>query len=91
MVYIHIESNLFMCIFFFFMFILVLGGKYMTQKELLYFEDAIGHEGNIICIVEDIIEQLEDDNLISFMKNELEVHSSMKEKLIRLLEEKTHE
>ena len=24
----------------------------MTQKELLYFEDAIGHEGNIIKIIE---------------------------------------
>ena len=27
----------------------------MTQKELLYVEDAINHERNIICICKDII------------------------------------
>ena len=33
----------------------------MTQKELLYLEDAIGHEKNIISIVEDTKERLEDE------------------------------
>ena len=39
----------------------------MTQKELSYLEDAIGHEGNIIKICEETIKKLEDEELITFM------------------------
>lgn len=63
----------------------------MTQKELLYVEDAIGHEQNIISICEDTINNLEDDNLVSFMEKELKKHMSMKEKLINMLEDKANE
>ena len=63
----------------------------MTQKELLYFEDAIGHEANIISICEDTVSKIEDEELVSFMQNEIDIHKSMKEKLISLLEEKAHE
>ena len=59
----------------------------MTQKELSYFEDAIGHETNIIKIVSDMISKLDDDNLISFMNSELEKHKSLKEKLMTMLED----
>lgn len=60
----------------------------MTQKELLYFEDAIGHEGNMIKIIESQLQNMKDENLISFMNNELTKHTEIKEKLMNLLEEK---
>ncbi len=63
----------------------------MTQKELLYFEDAIGHESNMIKIIEAGIENLEDDNLKNFMNDELSKHNDMKQSLMNLLEEKTNE
>lgn len=63
----------------------------MTQKELLYLEDAIKHENNTIAIVDNIIENLEDESLIKFLEKESKKHSSMKEKLIKQLEEKSNE
>lgn len=58
----------------------------MTQKELLYIEDAIGHESNMIKICENTIDMLEDEELQSFLEKELKKHNSMKEKLISALE-----
>ena len=58
----------------------------MTQKELLYVEDAIGHETNIISIIDDIINNLEDEDLVSFMDDELNKHINIKEELTNLLE-----
>ncbi len=63
----------------------------MTQKELLYVEDAIGHETNTIDICSYVIETLTDDELISFMKKELKKHESIKDKLLSLLEECSNE
>ncbi len=63
----------------------------MTQKELSYVEDAIGHETNIITIVENITKNLQDEDLVSFMEEEIKTHISIKEKLISLLEEKSNE
>ncbi|MBO6145199.1 MAG: hypothetical protein J6O62_00175 [Bacilli bacterium] len=63
----------------------------MTQKELLYMEDAVGHESNIIQILEESINNLEDENLINFMKSELNIHKKIKEYLINKLEEKSNE
>ena len=63
----------------------------MTQKELSYVEDAIGHEGNIIKIINETLNNLQDENLISFMKNELNIHTTMKEKLMTKLEEEANE
>ena len=54
----------------------------MTQKELLYVEDAIGHETNIIKIIEKTIKNIQDENLISFLEEKLETHKSMKQELI---------
>ena len=39
----------------------------MTQKELLYFEDAIMHEDNTINIIDLSISNLEDEDLIFFV------------------------
>ncbi len=63
----------------------------MTQKELLYVEDAIGHEKNTIDICNYIIESLQDEELSTFMKKELKKHENVKEKLLNLLEECSNE
>ena len=58
----------------------------MTQKELLYVEDAVGHEDNIIKIINETMELLEDKKLKSFLKKELKNHENMKCKLMNMLE-----
>ena len=63
----------------------------MTQKELAYIEDAIGHESNIIKILEQTNERIEDERLKNFLQTELSEHTKMKEQLIRKLEEKSNE
>ena len=63
----------------------------MTQKELLYIEDAIGHECNIIAICEDIISKLENMDLVNFLETETKKHKSMKKKLMSMLEVKCDE
>lgn len=63
----------------------------MTQKELLYIEDAIEHESTIISVCEDMIDNLEDEGLVSFMEEQLEKHTNMKNDLITILEDKNNE
>ena len=63
----------------------------MTQKELLYVEDAIGHEQSIIKIIDDGLSNLEDDKLISFMEKETKKHSDTLKKLLDMLEDKVNE
>lgn len=63
----------------------------MTQKELLYFEDAVGHEGNIIKIIETGLQNLEDENLRAFMNSELTKHNEAKQRLMNVLEAKANE
>ena len=63
----------------------------MTQKELLYLEDAIGHEENIIAMCNETINLISDENLVSFLNQEVECHTQMKEKLMNMLEVKANE
>jgi len=63
----------------------------MTQKELLYVEDAIGHEKTIIENIQDYINCLQDENLIEFMRKELKTHEKMKKDLIKLLESEAND
>ena len=63
----------------------------MTQKELLYTEDAIGHENTIIKVCEDLLNNLEDEDLKEFISEEINIHSTMKDKLINLLEGESNE
>ena len=63
----------------------------MTQKELLYVEDAYMHEDNIIKICNNIIDNLNDSKLISFMKKEVKKHQNMKDNLLSLLEDMCNE
>ncbi len=62
----------------------------MTQKELLYFEDAIGHENTIIKIVNNAIESLSSTDLKEFMKSELTKHEELKQNLMNKLGEKNN-
>ncbi len=62
----------------------------MTQKELLYVEDAIEHESIIIKILEDTKNKLDDEKLISFIDTNINTHTTMKENLINKLEEKAN-
>lgn len=63
----------------------------MTQKELLYMEDAIGHETNLIDIANLTIDNLEDKSLKTFMKGQLKKHETLKQKLMKVLEDTTNE
>ena len=63
----------------------------MSQKELLYLEDAIGHEKSIIEICSNIENNLSDENLKEFINNSKTNHQSRKERLERFLEEKANE
>ena len=59
----------------------------MTEKELLYIEDAVNHESNIIQIVTDIINNLEDEHLKEYMEEKLNEHMAFKVELINALED----
>lgn len=63
----------------------------MTQKELLYLEDAVKHEENIIKICEETVNLLEDEKLVSFIKKEIKKHENMKCELMDTLEVKCNE
>lgn len=63
----------------------------MTQKELAYIEDAIGHEKNITSIIEENIKASETKNIIDFLNEELKIHKNTLEKLLNMLEVKAHE
>ena len=64
----------------------------MTQKELSYFEDAVGHEKSIINNEKKDTSnnKLSDEELINFMNNELEIHNNLKNNLMNKLEEKAN-
>ena len=59
----------------------------MTQKELLYLEDAYNHEKNII----DIYNNKEMEVVEDFMTKELKRHELMKNKIKKILEMKAND
>ena len=63
----------------------------MTEKELLYVEDAIGHERSIIDICEESINNLDNDEFISFMEQEKINHQNIANNLMELLRGKANE
>ena len=58
----------------------------MTQKELLYVEDAINHEKTITECINSIIDNLENEDLVDYMNSNLENHEKIHKKLMTLLE-----
>lgn len=63
----------------------------MTQKELLYMEDAVSHEKNLIDIYKYTIETLDDKTLVTFVKAQLKKHKTLKKKLMGVLEDAANE
>ncbi len=63
----------------------------MTQKELSYVEDAVGHEENIIKILNESVNSVDDEEIISFLEEKIEKHISLKDKLMDILEDKSNE
>lgn len=63
----------------------------MTQKELLYFEDAISHEQNLSSYIEFAIANIKDEKLVEFFEKELKNHEMLQSKLIAKLEESINE
>ena len=59
----------------------------VTEKELLYVEDAIGHEQNIISICNESLNFISDTTLVTFMESEIKKHESLLKKLLNKLEE----
>ncbi len=62
----------------------------MTQKELLYYEDAIEHEGIIIKQIDKAITSLTDEELINFMEEERNKHNELKNSLMNVLKEEAN-
>ncbi len=63
----------------------------MTQKELAYLEDAIGHEQAMIKICNNTINNLKTKELKEFMQEELINHEELYNDLIMYLEDKVNE
>lgn len=63
----------------------------MTEKELLYLEDAIGHEQNLDIIFTNFSNAVEDSDLISFIAKLAKKHQTLNEKLLKVMEEIAHE
>lgn len=59
----------------------------MTEKELLYMEDATSHVTNLAKIANLTIEALEGKDLKTFMKGEQKKFEALKQKLMHTLEE----
>ena len=58
----------------------------MTQKELLYIEDAINHEKSLSSICTESASFLDDSTLIDYLLNESKKHEAMEKKLKKKLE-----
>ncbi len=63
----------------------------MTQKELLYVEDAIMHEDSIISILGDAINNVNDEEIQAYLEKEIDNHEGVKNNLMSKLEEKANE
>lgn len=53
----------------------------MTQKELLYFEDAIGHLGNIDKLLNDFIGKVNNNQIKDFFSSQQTKIKSLKSNL----------
>lgn len=57
----------------------------MTEKELLYFEDAIGHIGNISKLLNDFTGKVNNQEIKDFFNDENNNLQNLKENLINVL------
>ncbi len=63
----------------------------MTQKELLYLEDAIGHEKNIMDIINESISNTNSKRLINYLNSELSTHEKLYNSLLKHMEDIANE
>lgn len=63
----------------------------MTQKELLYMEDAIGHEQNLETICNNFSELVEDKQLKAFLTKLAKKNQMLEKKLMDVLEDISNE
>ena len=63
----------------------------MTQKELLYLEDAIGHEQSILKILESFEGRLEDKSISKYINSEMAKHKKTLNKLMNFMEDISNE
>ena len=63
----------------------------MTQKELLYVEDAVMHQENILKIIENLTKNMESAELLSFMDEQKKSHQNIYNNLMDLIKEKANE
>ena len=59
----------------------------MSQKELLYLDDAYCHETALLKVLEDTQNRLEDEDLVDFIDDEIKNHQDMQKKLLKVLED----
>ena len=57
----------------------------MTSKELLYVEDALGHEQFMQKCSKDSSSQIQDQNLSNYLKELEQTHSNLLNKFLNLL------
>ncbi len=62
----------------------------MTQKDLLYLEDAIEHEKSIAKLCQIFISNLDDNELVEFMEEQKRIHINLQNKLMDFLKEQTN-
>ncbi len=60
-------------------------GKNMSPKELLYIEDALGHDVGIKAVCKDAIENLQDNDLKVFVNEIVQNHTQCFNRLYGLL------
>lgn len=63
----------------------------MTQKELLYVEDAVEHEKSILKLIDSFKNNTESSELLSFMDEQKKSHKDIYDNLMSLLRENAHE
>lgn len=57
----------------------------MTEKELLYVEDAVNHEIYMIQTCKEVADCLTDKNLVKFVKKILHKHENILNMLMEIL------
>lgn len=58
----------------------------MTNKELLYVEDAVNHEISVISYLESQLDNLNDESIIEYFNEEINVHDKYLKELLGKME-----
>ena len=63
----------------------------MTQKELLYLEDATCHEQSIKDILMYFLEKTNNKKIAKFIEGEIKVHTNLHQMLLKHMEDEANE